>query len=90
MSRLEDGQFTLDEDVEASKLIVLVDNSEYFTRHFIEKQIRDSFTDFIDDVIQSCDYSVKVGRVPINFETPIYGDLDADYQDFTGASLLVM
>ena len=90
VNRLENAQSTLDEDVEASELFVLVDNSEYWTRQLIEKQIRDSFTDFMNDILRSCNYSSKLAKVAMDFQTPIYGSLEANFQDFAGASLIAM
>lgn len=46
------------------------------------RDIQYAFFDFIDSILKDCQQNPAVGRIPINWEKPIYGDRIPNFTDF--------
>jgi hypothetical protein len=46
------------------------------------RDIQYAFFDFLGDVMTSCNENPAVGRIPITWEKPIYGDTIPNFTDF--------
>jgi hypothetical protein len=89
--RMTSGQWTEDDILDMSTIDVVTDSSIYWFRLHLEKQVRDSFQDFTDDLLTSCDYAAKTGRIPpMSFETPIFGDEEATYTEFIAPGYIIV
>lgn len=46
------------------------------------RDIQYAFFDFLDNILTSCQLNPSVGRIPISWQQPIYGDRIPNFTDF--------
>lgn len=46
------------------------------------RDIQYAFFDFIESVLKDCQYNPSVGKIPISWKEPIYGDRIPNFTDF--------
>lgn len=46
------------------------------------RDIQYAYFDFIEDILKDCDVNPSVGRIPIAWNKPIYGDRIPNFTDF--------
>lgn len=68
------------------------ENIDEFKKHFVisdqqigtllYRDIQYAFFDFIDSVLKDCNQNPAIGRIPISWKKPIYGDRIPNFTDF--------
>lgn len=53
------------------------------------RDLQFSFFDFIDDILTSCELNPSLGRIPIHWEKPVYGDQDPNFTDFAAPGVIL-
>lgn len=65
--------------------------------YFIDQQIsqllyRDlqyTFFNFVGDMLSDCDVNPKLGRVPVDFQHPVYGYRNPNFTDFAAPGVIL-
>lgn len=75
-----DGRFTDDGSADNSRIEIRMDQSDLQLTYFTQARIYQTFGKFIQNLMVDCELPVKIGSIPISFETPIYGSYEADFK----------
>lgn len=62
-----------------SKFLTLLDQQ---IGTLLYRDIQYAYFDFIEDILKDCELNPSVGRIPISWNTPIYGDRIPNFTDF--------
>ncbi|CRK97747.1 CLUMA_CG011125, isoform A [Clunio marinus] len=82
VDRTEYGQSTPDSVIDASELNVKLDMSNQQIGTLLYRDIQYAYLDFIENILKECDQDPAVGRIPIAWKDPIYGDRIPNFTDF--------
>lgn len=60
----------------------LLDFSDSQIGTLLYRDIQYAFFDFIEAILKDCDVNTAIGRIPILWNKPIYGDTIPNFNDF--------
>ncbi|KAJ9578930.1 hypothetical protein L9F63_024960, partial [Diploptera punctata] len=85
--RREEGRFASNDTIEHSTLIVQLDMSvEFFaTSSCLDEYLRE----IEQNTFRACNLSSKLGKFPIQYNDPVYGDGNQNYAEFITPGLIV-
>lgn len=55
----------------------------------LNRDVQFAFFDFIEEMLIACDQNPAVGRVPLRFEQPVYGDRIPNFTDFAAPGVIL-
>lgn len=82
VERTEYGQNVASYVVDAAELNVKLDMSNQQIGTLLYRDIQYAFFDFIENILSSCQMNPSIGRIPISWKKPIYGDRIPNFTDF--------
>lgn len=85
----DDGRFAEEATFFSSEIQVYMDKSDQQLTFFLEKKLRQTYQEFTEKLMSDCEYPVKLGNIPINFEPPIYGSFDGVYTDYIAPGVVM-
>ncbi len=85
----DEGRFADEADFFSGEIQVFMDKSDQQLTFFLEKKLRQTYLEFTQSLMSDCKYPIKLGNVPINFETPIYGSFDGVYTDYIAPGVVM-
>ncbi|XP_017475203.1 PREDICTED: ABC transporter G family member 20-like [Rhagoletis zephyria] len=88
-ARLEDGRYADEGTVENGELTVHIDMTDQQIGYFIERKLRDSFGSFMKGVLIDCNLPASLGNIPIQFQEPVYGSLDIEFQQYVAPGVVM-
>ncbi|KAK4876455.1 hypothetical protein RN001_012877 [Aquatica leii] len=88
-TRVEDWRNSLPWDIESSEIEVYRDVSSKTIAQFLKLYLYDTFQDFIQDYLESCEINRDVIRLPIKMEQPIYGLATPNFTDFATPGIIL-
>lgn len=87
--RMEEGRYAADGAVENSVLSVHIDMTDQQIGYFIERKLRDSFGSFVKNVLADCNLPTGLGNIPIQFQEPVYGSFDIEFQQYVAPGVVM-
>ncbi|XP_053946025.1 ABC transporter G family member 23 [Anastrepha ludens] len=88
-ARLDDGRYADDGTVENAELTVHIDMTDQQIGYFIERKLRDIFGSFIKSVLIDCNLPTGLGNIPIQFQEPVYGSVDIEFQQYVAPGVVM-
>lgn len=79
----DQGSFT------SSEIKIYMDKSDQQLTFFLEKKLRQTYLEFAEQMMADCKLPIKLGNVPIDFATPIYGSFDGEYTDYMAPGVVM-
>lgn len=74
---------------ENSEIKIYMDKSDQQLTFFLERKLRQTYKEFIEKLMNDCNYPAKAGNVPIDFMDPIYGSFDGVYTDYIAPGVVM-
>ncbi|XP_014089830.1 ABC transporter G family member 20 [Bactrocera oleae] len=87
--RMEEGRYADNGAVENSELSVHIDMTDQQIGYFIERKLRDSFGSFVKNVLAECNLPAGLGNIPIQFQEPVYGSFDIEFQQYVAPGVVM-
>ncbi|XP_054726104.1 ABC transporter G family member 23 [Anastrepha obliqua] len=88
-ARLDDGRYADDGTVENAELTVHIDMTDQQIGYFIERKLREIFGSFIKSVLIDCNLPTGLGNIPIQFQEPVYGSVDSEFQQYVAPGVVM-
>uniref|UniRef100_A0A1A9X055 Uncharacterized protein n=1 Tax=Glossina brevipalpis TaxID=37001 RepID=A0A1A9X055_9MUSC len=86
---IENGRYTDDEDIANAEIAVRLDMTDRQVSLFLEQKLREAFGNYLKTIIHECKLPASVGNLPINFQKPIYGSEDIEFQQFVAPGVIM-
>lgn len=74
------GRFSDDGSADNSRIQIYMDQSDLQLTFFLQSKFYQIYKNFTQHMMSECNLPIKLGNVPVNFETPIYGSYDTDFK----------
>ncbi|XP_020718098.1 ABC transporter G family member 20 isoform X2 [Ceratitis capitata] len=87
--RVESGRFADNATIDASDINVRLDMSNQQISTLLYRDLQYTFFDFVEHILGECDVSPKIGRIPIGWEQPIYGERNPNFTDFAAPGIIL-
>ncbi|XP_017154026.1 ABC transporter G family member 20 [Drosophila miranda] len=88
-SVLEDGRHASDGAVDHAELSVHIDMTDQQVAYFIQRKLRDKFASFMSSVVKDCNASAALVQLPVQFQEPIYGTADIEFQQYCAPGVVM-
>lgn len=85
----EIGRNATDQTFENREIQIFMDKSDQQLTFFLEKKLRQTYLEFSENIMADCEFPIKLGNVPIDFLTPIYGSHDGVYTDYMAPGIVM-
>lgn len=89
MNIRDDGRNSIPGSFESSEIQIYMDKSDQQLTFFLEKKLRQTYLEFAQDLMRDCEFPIKLGNVPMDFEKPIYGSYDGLYTDYMAPGIVM-
>ncbi|KAM7364217.1 ABC transporter oskyddad isoform 1-T2 [Cochliomyia hominivorax] len=89
VERTENGRYTDDATVESSDLNVRLDMSNQQISTLLYRDLQYAFFSFVENILIDCDLNPKLGRVPVDWNSPIYGFNNPNFTDFAAPGVIL-
>ncbi|XP_037955428.1 ABC transporter G family member 20-like [Teleopsis dalmanni] len=89
VERIENGRYADNITIENSNLDVQLDMSNQQISTLLYRDLQYSFFDFVENILADCDLNPRLGRVPVNWNDPIYGFLNPNFTDFAAPGVIL-
>ncbi|CAO1389625.1 unnamed protein product [Diamesa hyperborea] len=89
VERTEGGRDVDDIIVEGAELVVKLDMSNSQIGTLLYRDIQYAFFDFIRNILTECQENPSIGKIPISWERPIYGDRIPNFTDFAAPGVML-
>ncbi|KAM3959847.1 ABC transporter G family member 23 [Aphomia sociella] len=87
-TRLRDGDVG-DDVVDDSNINVWIDTSNFQISNFIKSQLLKAYKEFIKRTMIACGKNEEMAQLPINFNQPIFGEKNAQFQTFMAPGIMM-
>lgn len=57
--------------------------------YFLERKLREIFSDFAKKLMIDCGYPEALGSIPVHFETPIYSSFDTEFKEYAAPGVVM-
>lgn len=74
------GRFSDDGSADNSKIQIYMDQSDLQLTFFLQSKFYQIYKNFTQHMMNDCKLPIKLGNIPVSFETPIYGSYDTDFK----------
>ncbi|KAG5674743.1 hypothetical protein PVAND_004694 [Polypedilum vanderplanki] len=85
----DEGRFANEGSFFNAEIQIFMDKSDQQLTFFLEKKLRQTYQEFAQSLMADCNYPVKLGNIPIDFEQPIYGSYDGVYTDYIAPGVVM-
>jgi ABC-2 family transporter protein len=85
----DDGRNADEGSFKNSEIQIFMDKSDQQLTFFLEKKIRQTYLEFSQNLMSDCEFPIKLGNIPIDFATPIYGSFDGVYTDYMAPGVVM-
>lgn len=89
MNLRDEGRNADEGSFASSEIKIYMDKSDQQLTFFLEKKLRQTYLEFAEQMMGDCGFPIKLGNVPIDFETPIYGSFDGEYTDYMAPGVVM-
>lgn len=89
VERTESGRYAEDSTLEAADLNVRLDMSNQQISTLIYRDLQYAFFSFVEEVLKDCDINPRLGRVPVDWNKPIYGFENPNFTDFAAPGVIL-
>ena len=89
VERTEAGRDIEEWNLEASDMAVTMDMSDQQIGTLLFRDIQFAYFDFISDLLSDCGINPIMGRVPLQWNKPIYGDEVPNFTDFAAPGVIL-
>lgn len=55
----------------------------------MQRKLRDKFSNFMNNVVQECNVSAALVKLPVQFEDPIYGNMEIEFQQYCAPGVVM-
>ena len=55
----------------------------------MERKLRENFADFLKSILIDCDLPHSLADVPIQFQDPVYGSKDIEFQQYVAPGVVM-
>ncbi|KAI4461940.1 atp-binding cassette sub-family h member 1 [Holotrichia oblita] len=88
-SRWEAGRSVTEYDLLSADVEVFQDISNQNIGFYVQRNMYAAFENFFQDYVESCNFSRKMGKIPIEFNEPIYGYRTPNFMDFAAPGVIL-
>lgn len=74
---------------ENGEIRIRLDNSNQQISYFLERKLRELYGDFAQNLMVDCEFSRKLGSIPVKFETPVYGSFDVEFKQYAAPGVVM-
>lgn len=85
----EQGRNASEETFTTREIQIYMDKSDQQLTFFLEKKLRQTYLEFSESIMADCGLPIKLGNIPIDFLTPIYGSFDGVYTDYMAPGIVM-
>jgi ABC-2 family transporter protein len=85
----DDGRFSEEGSFLNSEIQIYMDKSDQQLTFFLEKKLRQTYQEFAEKLMADCQYPIKLGNIPMNFDKPIYGSYEGVYTDYIAPGVVM-
>lgn len=85
----DEGRFAEEGDFYNAEIQIYMDKSDQQLTFFMEKKLRQTYQEFAEKLMKDCEFPVKLGNIPINFDAPVYGSYDGIYTDYMAPGVVM-
>lgn len=89
VERTESGRFADNATIETAEVSVRLDMSNQQISTLLYRDLQYTFFDFVAGILKDCDVNSKLGRVPLDWQEPIYGDRNPNFTDFAAPGVIL-
>ncbi|XP_055375521.1 ABC transporter G family member 20 [Condylostylus longicornis] len=89
VERTESGRSVDDYTIESAEVAIRLDMSNQQISTLLYRDIQYTFFDFVEAMLIDCDVNPRLGRVPVDWNTPIYGDKEPNFTDFAAPGVIL-
>lgn len=83
------GQTADDETLDQSEIRVWLDMSNQQIGILLNRDLQLTYKAFAQDLLRECGQNPKLGDIPIQFKTPIYGTSTPSFTDFVAPGVIL-
>ncbi|XP_045473206.1 ABC transporter G family member 20 [Harmonia axyridis] len=88
-NRMDLGRAVQGWDIQSSTVYVHQDKSNENIGTFIQRDLYYSLQSFFENFAESCDYSPRVGRIPLRYEKFVYGEDSPEFTNFAAPGVVL-
>lgn len=55
----------------------------------MQRKLRDTFSTFMNTVVRECNVSAALVKLPVQFQDPIYGSTDIEFQQYCAPGVVM-
>lgn len=85
----DEGRFAEDSVFNNAEIQVYMDKSNQQLIFYLEKKLLKTYLEFTEQLMVDCNYPIKLGNSPINFDTPIFGSFDGTFTDYMAPGVIM-
>jgi len=85
----DDGRNANEGSFRSSEIKIYMDKSDQQLTFFLEKKLRQTYLEFSQNLMMDCEFPIKLGNIPIDFKTPIYGSFDGEYTSYMAPGVVM-
>ncbi|EDW76377.1 uncharacterized protein Dwil_GK15422 [Drosophila willistoni] len=86
---MEDGIHAPDGAVDNAEIGVHIDMTDQQVAFFMQRKLRDKFSNFMEKVVEECNASKALVELPVQFQDPIYGSNDIEFQQYCAPGVVM-
>ncbi|KAH8376657.1 hypothetical protein KR093_000663 [Drosophila rubida] len=86
---IEEGIHADDGSVDNAELTVHIDMTDQQVAYYMQRKLRDKFSSFMNKVVEECNVSSALVRLPVQFQDPIYGSTEIEFQQYCAPGVVM-
>ncbi|EDW12203.1 ABC transporter G family member 20 [Drosophila mojavensis] len=86
---IEDSIYASDGAIDNSEIVVHIDMTDQQVGYFMQRKLRDTFSTFMNTVVRECNVSAALVKLPVQFQDPIYGSTDIEFQQYCAPGVVM-
>ncbi|XP_018804572.1 PREDICTED: ABC transporter G family member 20 [Bactrocera latifrons] len=87
--RVESGRYADNATIDSSDVNVRLDMSNQQISTLLYRDLQYTFFDFVEDILRDCELNPKIGRIPVDWQKPIYGTRNPNFTDFAAPGVIL-
>ena len=68
---------------------VRLDMSNQQVAYFLERKLRETYSDFAQQLMEDCALPKQLATIPVRFEEPIYSTFDAEFREYAAPGVIM-
>lgn len=86
---LNEGSYADANAFKWGELNIRIDMTDQQIAYFIERRLRGAFSTFMKNILRDCDLPTSLANTPIQFQEPIYGSLEIEFQQYVAPGVVM-